>query len=123
MNIDQVGQAFVNHYYSLFDTNRSALQPLYKPQSMLSFEGEKFQGDANIIGKLNSLAFSRVQHLVKSLDCHPSGADTVIVVVCGDLCVDNNPNPLKFSQTFHLIPDKQTNGYWVHNDIFRLNYG
>ena len=31
--------------------------------------------------------------------------------------------PLKFSQTFVLMPLPGGGGYWVLNDIFRLNYG
>jgi hypothetical protein len=37
-------QAFTDHYYNLFDTNRSALAGLYQDQSLLTFEGERFQG-------------------------------------------------------------------------------
>lgn len=29
INIDAVGQAFVKHYYTLFDTQRANLAPLY----------------------------------------------------------------------------------------------
>jgi hypothetical protein len=36
-------QAFVGHYYSLFDTNRAALVGMFQPMSMMSFEGDKFQ--------------------------------------------------------------------------------
>ena len=28
-NIDQIATAFVQHYYTLFDTNRAGLAPLY----------------------------------------------------------------------------------------------
>ena len=37
-------QAFTDHYYNLFDTNRSALAGLYQDQSLLTFEGVRFQG-------------------------------------------------------------------------------
>ena len=36
--------------------------------------------------------------------------------------VDDTPNPLHFSQVFHLIPG-DGGQYWVHNDQFRLIYG
>lgn len=34
-------QAFAEHYYNTFDTNRAGLAPLYQEQSMLTFEGGK----------------------------------------------------------------------------------
>lgn len=41
-------QAFTDHYYSTFDTNRAALGALYQEQSLLSFEGQKFQGTQQV---------------------------------------------------------------------------
>lgn len=40
--------------------------------------------------------------------------------VTGDLAVDGSANPIKFAQTFHLMPNGAS--WYVHNDIFRLNY-
>ena len=37
-------QAFTDHYYATFDTARNNLAGLYQDQSMLTFEGQKFQG-------------------------------------------------------------------------------
>ena len=37
-------QAFTDHYYQTFDTNRPTLAGLYQDQSMLTFEGQKYQG-------------------------------------------------------------------------------
>lgn len=37
-------QAFTDHYYATFDTARPNLAGLYQDQSMLTFEGQKFQG-------------------------------------------------------------------------------
>lgn len=43
-------------------------------------------------------------------------------MVTGDLAVDGNvTTPLKFAQTFHLMPNGAS--WYIHNDIFRLNYG
>eukprot|EP00961_Rhodomonas_salina_P185381 2502825-Rhodomonas_salina.1 len=37
-NFEEVGKAFVAHYYNIFDTNRANLQGLYQDVSMLTFE-------------------------------------------------------------------------------------
>jgi len=49
---EQVGEAFVQHYYNTFDSSRSNLGPLYRENSMLTFEGEKYLGVQQIVGKL-----------------------------------------------------------------------
>ena len=44
----------------------------------------------------------------------------IVVFVSGQLLVEGETHPLKFSQVFHLLP---ANGsYFVLNDMFRLNY-
>ena len=48
----QVGEAFVSHYYQNFDSNRGGLGPLYRDNSMLTFEGEQVMGAQNIVQKL-----------------------------------------------------------------------
>lgn len=48
----------------------------------------------------------------------------ILIMVNGDIKVDDQQNALKFSQTFQLIPtDAQCSNFWIYNDIFRLNYG
>lgn len=73
------------------------------------------------------LPFQTVQHQVVTCDCQPTLAvqpNGILVSVSGNLVIDNDVNPMKFSQAFHLIPDPSSPGnYWVHNDIFRLNLG
>ncbi|KAH9978498.1 hypothetical protein BJV74DRAFT_946916 [Russula compacta] len=122
-DINSVAQQFTNFYYRAFDENRATLQPLYRESSMLTFEGTPIQGVRGIIEKLTSLPFQKVQHKVTTLDAQPSSPNiaSLIVSVTGLLVVDDSPNPLQFSQVFHLIPEGGS--YYVLNDIFRLNYG
>jgi len=89
---------------------------------MLSFEGAQTAGAAAIVEKLVTLPFQKVQHKVTTKDAQPSSGTvaSLLVSVTGMLVVDDSPNPLQFSQVFHLIPDGGS--YYVFNDIFRLNY-
>lgn len=41
-------QAFTDHYYTTFDTNRQGLGVLYQEQSMLTFEGQQFLGTQQV---------------------------------------------------------------------------
>ena len=43
----------------------------------------------------------------------------VLVMITGDLLIDDEQNAQRFSQVFHLMPEG--NSYYVYNDIFRLN--
>ncbi|KAJ6606411.1 hypothetical protein DFH09DRAFT_1120126 [Mycena vulgaris] len=121
-NIDAVAKQFVDYYYETFDADRKNLAPLYREGSMLTFEGDQIAGAAAIVEKLASLPFQKVQHKVTTKDAQPSSGTvaSLLVSVTGMLVVDDSPNPLQFSQTFHLIPEGGS--YYVFNDIFRLNY-
>eukprot|EP00898_Chlorokybus_atmophyticus_P006005 jgi/Chlat1/6405/Chrsp45S00459 len=110
MDVDAIAKAFVEHYYSTFDGNRPNLQALYQEHSMLTFEGEKFQGPAAIAAKLTGLPFKQSRHTISTIDSQPSGPQGgLLVFVSGNLLV------------FHLMP-AQGGSYFVFNDMFRLNY-
>ncbi|XP_043706535.1 nuclear transport factor 2B-like [Telopea speciosissima] len=119
--VELVGKAFVDHYYHLFDTNRVSLYTLYRPNSMLSFEGQKIQGVEEIVLKLTQLPFDHCKHTISTIDSQPSPCTGgIIVFVSGNLQLQGEEHHLRFSQMFHLV---QEGSYFVQNDIFRLNYG
>jgi len=121
-NFNDIGPAFAQHYYNTFDTNRVNLQSLYKDGSLLTFENEQFMGMQSIMTKLTTLQFQTVVHKITTCDPQPCPSGGILVMVTGDLAVDGNVStPLKFAQMFHLMPDGAS--WYVHNDVFRLNYG
>ncbi|ORX77583.1 nuclear transport factor 2 [Basidiobolus meristosporus CBS 931.73] len=122
-DIQTIAKSFVDFYYSTFDRSRNELSPLYREGSMLTFEGQQFQGSANIVEKLVNLPFQRVQHRVSTLDAQPSHPQqgSLIISVTGQLMIDEESNPQQFTQCFQLVPEG--NNYWVLNDVFRLVYG
>lgn len=118
----QIGQNFCQHYYNKFDSNRADLQSLYTAESMLTFEEESVIGVNDIMKKLLSLTFTKVRHVIVKADYQPNPFNNgVIVFVTGDLFIDDNTNPLKFAQVFHLAP--YCDSYIIVNDMFRLNIG
>ncbi|KAJ7581495.1 nuclear transport factor 2 [Mycena floridula] len=122
-DINAIATQFTTFYYTTFDTDRSGLTPLYRNESMLTFEGAAIQGVSAIIEKLTGLPFSKVEHKVSTCDAQPSSPTlpSILVTVSGQLIVDGSENALAFTQTFHLMPDGGS--YYVLNDMFRLNYG
>ena len=99
--VEMVGRAFVEHYYHLFDTDRSSLASLYHQSSMLTFEGQKLQGVENICSKINQLPFEKCQHHISTIDTQPSSfAGGIAVFVSGSLRLAGEEHLLRFRQVF-----------------------
>ncbi|KAJ2910387.1 Nuclear transport factor 2 [Coemansia aciculifera] len=78
------------------------------------------QGPQNIVEKLASLPFARVAHKITTIDAQPSISENAIVItVTGQLLVDDETKPQQYTQMFQLVQD---NGFYIFNDMFRLNY-
>ena len=60
-----------------------------------------------------------MDHKIGTLDVQPSANDAIVCFVSGQLSIDGG-NPLMYSESFVLMKGGQF-GYYVHNDIFRLN--
>jgi hypothetical protein len=74
------------------------------------------------MNKLTNLPFQKLAHRVSTIDSLPSVApNAVIIHVTGELKVDDEASTQRFSQTFQLV--SVNNAFYVHNDLFRLNYG
>mmetsp|Transcript_46206 Transcript_46206/g.81291 ORF Transcript_46206/g.81291 Transcript_46206/m.81291 type:complete len:125 (-) Transcript_46206:96-470(-) len=121
-NFLEVGQQFAQHYYSTFASNRAGLSALYSDQSMMTYEGNQFQGAAAITAHINGLPLKSVRYGKQTLDCQPSPPGGILVYVTGEMFVDDSPNPLKFAQVFHLVQSASGN-FFILNDMFRLNIG
>lgn len=126
--MDGHGMILIQHFlYSLFPLpthllNQNNLTCTYQKneQSMLTFEGQQVQGSANIINKLKSVG--QVKHSVKTTDIQPSSnANAIVIFVTGAIQIGGD-NPLHFCEFFHLV-GTAPGQYYVHNDVFRLNYG
>ncbi|KAJ4005232.1 Nuclear transport factor 2 [Fusarium irregulare] len=122
-NFEEVAKQFVEFYYNTFDSDRNGLAALYRPSSMLTFESASVLGAQAITEKLASLPFQKVKHQVTTLDAQPSNDQGgVIILITGALLVDEEQNPMNFSQTFQLHRDDQGQ-YFVYNDLFKLVLG
>ncbi|KAJ3199112.1 Nuclear transport factor 2, partial [Clydaea vesicula] len=115
--VNQVAKAFTDFYYQAFDqNNRASLRGLYKDISMMTFETSQVQGIENIIAKLTSLPFTKIQRKIATLDAQPSNptSGTILIMVTGQLLIDDEKNPQHFSQSFQLVPDGPGN-YFIFN--------
>ncbi|KAM3071254.1 Nuclear transport factor 2 [Clarireedia jacksonii] len=125
-----VAKQFTEFYYNQFDADRKQLAPLYRDNSMLTFESASIGGVGPIIEKLGmlrapaqSLPFEKVKHAVSTLDAQPSGEHGgILILITGALLVDEEQRPMNYSQAFQLMPDG-AGSYFIFNDIFKLVFG
>merc|ERR1712012_1092077 len=119
-NYDQIGKAFTQQYYALFDdaAQRPQLVNLYNAeQSLMTFEGEQRQGSQKIMEKIAGLTFQKIAHLITAVDCQPTFDGGILINVLGQLKTDDDP-PQSFTQTFVLKPSADS--FFIQHDMFRL---
>ncbi|KHN72635.1 putative nuclear transport factor 2 [Toxocara canis] len=122
-NFEEIGNAFVQHYYSKFDVpdvtvRSSGLSDLYDPQnSYMTFEGVQVKGRDAILQKFASLTFKVIQRAITKTDCQPLPDGSILVAVIGQLKTDDDPVQ-SYNQFFILRPS--AGAFFISNEIFRL---
>ncbi|KAM5138690.1 nuclear transport factor 2 isoform 2-T4 [Mantella aurantiaca] len=84
---EHIGCSFVQHYYRLFDSDRTQLKSIYTDASCLTWEGQQYQGKDSIIEKISALPFQKIQHSITSQDHQPTLDNCIISMVVGQLKV------------------------------------
>ena len=74
-------------------------------------------GQQGIYDKLNS--FGQVTHKINTLDAQPTQNESIVVMVSGELTIEGG-NAMMFSETF-VLAKGGVQGYYIHNNFFRLN--
>ena len=87
---------------------------------MLTFEGQQLKGSEAIVNKLKG--FGQVKHTVKGMDVQPGKDSNCIIIFITGMIQIGGDNPLHFCEMFQLVSTGPGN-FYVHNDVFRLNYG
>ncbi|CAD7675822.1 unnamed protein product [Nyctereutes procyonoides] len=114
---EQIRSSLIQHYYQLFDNDRTQLDTMSIDASCLTWEGQQFQGKAAIAGKLSSLPFQKIQQSLMAQDHQPTPDSCIISMVVGQLTVDEDPI-MRFHQMFLL---KNINDAWACTSaVFRL---
>ncbi len=73
-----------------------------------------------IISKLTGVG--PVKHEIKGMDVQPSASSNAIIIFVTGAIKIGGDNPLHFCEMFQLV-GTGPGAYYVHNDVFRLNYG
>eukprot|EP00922_Rhytidocystis_sp_ex-Travisia-forbesii_P029976 GHVS01043953.1.p1 GENE.GHVS01043953.1~~GHVS01043953.1.p1 ORF type:complete len:133 (+),score=23.65 GHVS01043953.1:145-543(+) len=117
-NFEVLGKQFAEQYFHTFTANRGSITAMFGTQSMLSWEGQQFQGAANVMKKISELP--TMTYKLASLDCQPTYDNGILIVVAGDVKIDDNINSMKFMQVF-VLRCTPAGSYYIFNTIFRLN--
>ncbi|MFJ7909858.1 nuclear transport factor 2 family protein [Kitasatospora sp. NPDC096204] len=127
MDFNAIANSFVGHYFNTFDNYdaRDSLASLYRPESMLTWEGNQTQGANNIVAQLKKPELKVVKTQIASTDSQPGLGGSVVALVAGTLALDNAfDKPMQFTQAFNLAPiPGQPGGFFIYNQIFRLIFG
>ncbi|KAL7897992.1 hypothetical protein HDV63DRAFT_375482 [Trichoderma sp. SZMC 28014] len=124
-NVEEIAKQFVNGFFTGMSTDIGGLAAVYTPQSVLTFESQKFEGANAILEKLTSLPFKMSGHQLSTLDAQLADND-LLILVTGKLKVDDDENLINFVQNFKVSvsqgPGGEITGFLVKNDIFKLVY-
>lgn len=119
---DSIGQAFTQHYFTCFQSpeGRAQLRSLYGGDSVMTWMGEKFMGTDAVMNKLLSLSFRKLAYDSVVTEFQPGPAMSILILVSGEMKIDDEVNSMRFVQTFVIAPSSPGQ-YYIMNEIFSFN--
>lgn len=103
-------------------SNRQALLNFYAPNSVMSYERKTYVGIDQIASKIKSFTFGQIAYDFQEYDVQPSPVQSgIVIVLVGSIRMDQEM-PMKFTQTFQVVPNQQ-GGFYISNDFFRFIMG
>lgn len=120
INFRQIATAFCNHYYATYDSDYYGLAELYTPNSCFSYQGDEVVGFDRWVNLMtNKYGYYGFRHIVYSIDAQPVGNMGLLVIVTGNLVLDNSLIGKKFTEAMLLHNDGQ-NRFYVYHTVFRF---
>ncbi|KAL7951650.1 hypothetical protein V8C42DRAFT_304747 [Trichoderma barbatum] len=124
-SIEEIAKQFVNGFFTGMSSNIAGLAAVYSPESVLTFESQKFEGVQAILEKLTGLPFKMSGHQLSTLDAQLASGD-LLILITGKLKVDEDENLINFVQNFKVSVTQgaagEITGFTIKNDIFKLVY-
>jgi len=122
-NFNEIGNAFVTHYYKLFDNKdtRAQIGALYNAEAaLMTFEDTQIMGIQKIMEKVQNQPLDNMMRALSKIDCQPMANGGILVTVIGQLKNQSeHDKAMSFCQTFVLSPTP-AGSFCITNDIFRL---
>ncbi|KAF4403937.1 hypothetical protein G4B88_014393 [Cannabis sativa] len=108
MDPDSVSKAFMEHFFSTFDTSRANLGHVH-----VDLRRSEVPRGPEHCRQARSLPFEQYKHNISIVDFQPSGpAGGMLVFVNDNFQLAGEQHALKFSQMFDLMPTPQGSFYF-----------
>ena len=118
MSFREVADQFVSWYIHTHNTNRSALQQVYTPHSLMTYQDQQLYGNDNIMAKVGDPNLAIMQKSAVHIEAQPSINDTTLICVQGNLWFDDPSQTIPFIEIFLIAQDPATQAFFVVNQIF-----
>ncbi|KAJ5293995.1 hypothetical protein N7508_008816 [Penicillium antarcticum] len=115
-NSRAIAEQFLQHYYTTFEGDRSALASLYRDLSKLTYEDETFEG-AKIMTKIADMPAAK-REFARFMSQYYDGDKGILIMLHGLL--GDEGLRMNFIHTFNLRQDEA--GFFVSNEMFQLVY-
>ena len=117
--------SFLQLYYQALAANKASLGGAFRDSSEMTFEGEHFRGQKEILAKLGGTDGAKPvpdgARDVTTVDAVPLGGGALLAFVTGSITLQGELNKLAFAQAFVLASD--ASGSFCADDLFQFHYG
>ncbi|KAK3278951.1 hypothetical protein CYMTET_13147 [Cymbomonas tetramitiformis] len=128
--IESYAQVIITHFYQVFDDDldqRMQLSALYKPESLLSYMGEHYAGQAAISERFAAHqnvhpVAGRLVHELDKIDAQQTAWNRgIMILVVGKLVPESRTSSgtISFQETFVLEADQTPGSYWISHQMRR----
>jgi hypothetical protein len=115
----EIGKQFCAQYYTLYDTNFSALSTLYHPNSCITFTGEECIGFNNYNNKVIYGGYYSFLHHNVEITVQPLGHNLLLISSNGLISYNGSIFKHRFTETI-ILQQMDNNQIFVINSV--LNF-
>jgi hypothetical protein len=122
----EIGDAFVNEYYSMLDNKDESVYNLFEESSKMTFNNGEYNG-INIINKLRETYANPTKHEITNIQSMADGSRAVSIQVTGNILINESGEIFVFTQFFHLLKgggkgsgNIRKNTFWIKNTMFMM---
>lgn len=119
LNYKQIADEFCKQYYTKIDTNFESLNIYYYPDSQFTYQDEEIISYVNLLNKLKNNGIYKFTHYDMKVNTQPLGPKHLLIVVHGNLSLNDSIYQNKFMETF-LLQREDNNHFLIYSQIFKL---
>lgn len=115
----QIAGEFCAKYYLTFDENINELSKFYYDNSQFTFLDKEFVGYYELFRTLEKTNIRTILHNSLNITCQPIGRNNLLIVITGDIYINNCFHSNKFMETLfiEILPNNEIK---ICSTIFKL---